>query len=527
MDDGEPILEDLLAGKGVSSTTIARAQTIAASGRTSLLRTLSQMGELPDAAYAEIVSALSGFPILDDGDAPPEAVETPLSIPFMRARQVIPVRHQDGRIDVAFVNPLDTDAVAGVRFALRNMLGDLMVIPAAAWRRAFSEFYDHHPSSAALEASVEDQVLARIFDQDRDAPIARRVASFLSEAVARRASDLHVEARRNHVDIRLRVDGRLEQLAREPLESAAALIARIKVLADLDLGERRRPQDGRTTIVVGGRQIDVRVSIVPAADGESAVLRLLDRPSGLLTLEGLGFSPDHQREIERIMRARDGLFIVAGPTGSGKTTTLYACLHLLVQSGLKIVSVEDPIEYHFGHVIQVQTSDAAGVDFPNALRSFLRHDPDVILVGEIRDRETAQVAVQAALTGHLVVASIHAIDAPRVIARLVDMGVDRYQLDAALRAALSQRLVRALCSCARPVEPDEQTVAAFARAGLTAPAQVAAPVGCEACGGSGFQGRLVVAELQSEPAGGMFRDGMMKLAARRTTLSEILFAVEG
>lgn len=444
----------------------------------------------------------------------------------MRTRQVVPVREREGLIDMAFVNPLDVDAISGVRFGLQGALGQCTVVSAAAWRRLFSELYDRPDAHAASEASVEDQVLARIFDQDRDAPIARRVASFLSEAVARRASDLHVEARRNHVDVRLRIDGRLEQLAREPIESAAALIARIKVLADLDLGERRRPQDGRTTIVVGGRQIDVRVSIVPAADGESAVLRLLDRP-GLLTLEGLGFSATHQREIERIMAARDGLFIVAGPTGSGKTTTLYACLHLLVESGLKIVSVEDPIEYHFGHVIQVQTSEAAGVDFPSALRSFLRHDPDVILVGEIRDRETAQVAVQAALTGHLVVASIHAIDAPRVVARLVDMGVDRYQLDAALRASLSQRLVRALCNCAAPIDTDDRTCAAFVRAGLSPPEQIRAPCGCDTCGGSGFYGRLVISEVQGEPSGGMFRDGLIKLAAGRTTLSEILFAVEG
>lgn len=528
MQAGPGELVEILAARGLAPAVISRAQAIASSGRTHLLRALNQMGELTDDAFADIVAGISGWPVIASSEFPQVAIATELSLPFMRARQVIPLCEEAGAIDVGFVNPLDVDAVAGVRFALGPRLRDCVVVTAAAWRRAFSMLHDEAVDLASSESSVEEQVLSRIFDQDRDAPVARRVATFLSDAIARRASDIHIEARRNHVDVRMRVDGRLELYSEEPAEAASALIARVKVLADLDLGERRRPQDGRTTFVVAGRPVDVRVSIVPAAEGESAVLRLLDRPSDLMTLEGLGFSGDHRDLLRQTMTARDGLFLVAGPTGSGKTTTLYACLQLLANSGLKIVSVEDPIEYHFAHVIQVQTNEAADLDFPTALRSFLRHDPDVIFVGEIRDRETAQVAVQAALTGHLVVASIHAIDAPRVVARLIDMGVDQYQLDAALRRSMSQRLVRQLCSCADDAPIDEQAQRVFERGGIAPPPMLKTPRGCDRCGWTGYFGRILIAEFSHKGAiqGNMFADGLSKVAAGVTTLSELLFAVD-
>lgn len=521
-------VEALLVARGIEATTVKRARVISEASHVHLLRVLNQMGELTDAAFAEILADVTGFPIIEAAALPQNAIETPLSTPFMRARQILPVRADQNTVDLAFVNSLDEEAMSGARFALGQRLGQSFIILADDWKQAFTRFYDVELTLDGVSNSVEDQVLMKIFDQDRDAPIARRIAGLLGDAVARGASDIHIEARRNNVVIRFRVDGRLDVVAQEPAEAAAALIARIKVLADLDLGERRRPQDGRTTIVIGGRPIDVRVSIVPAAEGESAVLRLLDRPSSLTTVEGLGFSPAHCAHLRRIMQARDGLFLVAGPTGSGKTTTLYACLQMLNGGQLKVVSVEDPIEYHFEHVTQVQANEATGVDFPTALRSFLRHDPDVILVGEIRDRETAQIAVQAALTGHLVVASIHAIDSERIVARLIDMGVDRYQLDAALRSALSQRLVRALCqACAEPAAPTEPALAAFERAGLAAPPEVMSPVGCQACGGAGYRGRLVIAELKGDGEKGMFRDGLAKVVRGETTVSEVLLAVDG
>lgn len=518
-------IEALLVARGVDVSAIGRARSIADANRVSLLRILNQMGELADDTLADIVSILSGFATITPDQLAPIAIECPLSKSFMRAKQLLPIRERDGVVDVAYVNALDDQATAGVRFALGSAVGESFVITAGDWKQAFNRLYETGGTLTGMSETGEDQLLVRLFDQDRDAPVARKIASLLTDAVMRGASDIHIETHRNSVDVRFRIDGRLKQVAEEPVEAAAALIARVKVLADLNLGERRRPQDGRTTIVVAGRPVDVRVSIVPAVDGESAVLRLLDRPKSLLTLEGLGFSPAHSDTLQKMMKTRDGLFLVAGPTGSGKTTTLYACLQMLAVDGLKILSIEDPIEYHFGHVTQVQTSEATGLDFPTALRSFLRHDPDVILVGEIRDPETARIAVQAALTGHLVVASIHAIDCERIVPRLIDMGVDRYQVDAALRSALAQRLVRALCqTCSEARSPTAQAADVFANAGLEVPTELAAAIGCETCGGTGYQGRIVIAEMLGSEDD-ILRDGLRKVMDGKTTVAEVLLAV--
>ncbi len=526
MQVAEEQIEALLSEHGIEATALRRARSIVETNGGQMLRVLNQMGELTDGTFSQIMSELTGINVLDPTAFPASPVASPLATPFMRAKQILPLRERGALIDLAFVNVLDEDAVAGARFALGSRMGETHIILPDDWKQLFTRHYDSVITLDGISNPAEDQALLKIFDQDRDAPIARRIAGLLADAAARRASDIHFEARRNHLDVRFRIDGRLETIAQEPLEAAAALIARIKVLADLDLGERRRPQDGRTTIVIGGRPIDVRVSIVPAAEGESAVLRLLDRPSSLATVEGLGFAPAHCDYLCKAMQSRDGLFLVAGPTGSGKTTTLYACLQMLNAAQSKIVSVEDPIEYHFDHVVQVQANEATGLDFPTALRSFLRHDPDVILVGEIRDRETAQIAVQAALTGHLVVASIHAIDTSRIVARLIDMGVDRYQLEAALRSSLSQRLVRALCpTCATsaPLRPVAQE--AFRRVGIEPPLAALSHVGCEACGGTGFKGRMVIAEASGDGDDAMLRDGLHKVLLGRTTTDEVLFAV--
>lgn len=520
-------IEGLLVARGVEAAAIKRARSVSQASGVDLLRVLNQMGDLGDDTLSDLLCDLCSVPQIRLVDFPETLPQTPIAIPFMRARQIAPYRARDGRIDVALVNPLDADAMSGIRFALREQFGSAYIVTAGDWKKLFSLHFDKTSESDAPPDSIEEQVLVRLFDNDRDAPVARRVASLLSNAVERGASDIHIESRRNRVDVRYRIDGRLEHVAEEPASAGPGLIARVKVLADLDLGERRRPQDGRTTIVVAGRPIDVRVSIVPAAEGESAVLRLLNRPDSMMSLSGLGFSEAHCDAINRIIASRDGLFLVSGPTGSGKTTTLYACLQSLEASHLKIVSVEDPIEYHFEHVTQVQANEAAGVDFPTALRSFLRHDPDVIFVGEIRDRETAAIAVQAALTGHLVVATIHAIDADRIVARLIDMGVDRFQLDAALRAAMSQRLVRGLCrSCASSVPIDPAARQAFVEAGLAPPGELWEPQGCEACNQSGYRGRLVIAEMSSDDQQGMLQDGLLKAAEGLTTLAEVQLAVD-
>ncbi|MEM6626136.1 MAG: GspE/PulE family protein [Pseudomonadota bacterium] len=513
----------LLETLNLSESAINSARSLSARSGFGLLRALNQMGHLSDSDICEIYQQITGFDLWSIDDFPVAPAVCDLTLPFIRAKQILPIERDDGVIDIAFTDPTDIDALNGVKFALEDRIGRRLIASPSDWKKAFSGLYEIQTSLDGLSSSSQDQILDQILDQDRDAPVARRLAGILSDAVQLGASDVHIETRRNGVDVRFRRDGELTLVAQESAEAASALIARIKVIADLDLGERRLPQDGRSTIVVEGRQIDVRVSIVPTAVGESAVLRLLDRPDNLLTLTGLGFSQRHCSELENLIRAKDGLILFAGPTGSGKTTSLYACLQLLRTSNLKIVSVEDPIEYQFEHVTQVQANETSGFTFPVALRSFLRHDPDVISVGEIRDRETAQIAVQAALTGHLVVASVHAIDADRIDARLIDMGVDRLQLEAALRTGISQRLVRRLCSeCHSKSPPSLEETALFERVGLRAPRLLPRSEGCENCMNSGFSGRIVIAEIIGEDADALLRDGLEKAGVGLTTVKEII-----
>jgi type II secretory ATPase GspE/PulE/Tfp pilus assembly ATPase PilB-like protein len=326
----------------------------------------------------------------------------------------------------------------------------------------------------------------------------------------------------------------------------------VKVIANLDLGEKRLPQDGRTTFVIAGRQVDVRVATSPTVFGESAVLRILDRQAVPLDVDALGFSADVAATLRQAARSPHGMFLVTGPTGSGKTTTLYALLQTLAGSARKVLSVEDPVEYHFEHVSQTQVSPQIGLGFAAALRSFLRQDPDVILVGEIRDLETAAVAVQAAMTGHFVLASVHANDSVAVLPRLQDMGVEPYQLAAGFRGAAAQRLVRRLCpDCREPRSPTEAELELARGFGIEGPMQMHAPVGCPACHGTGFRGRIAIGEafLAGEPllraiaeresGAGVGRlaeacglapmayDGAVKAAAGLTTLEEVMSAVHG
>ena len=333
---------------------------------------------------------------------------------------------------------------------------------------------------------------------------------------------------------------------------AAPAVSRVKVIANLNLGERRLPQDGRTTFVVQGKQVDVRVATSPTVFGESAVLRILDRSAVPLDLGALGLNGEVTTILRRAAKAAHGLFLVTGPTGSGKTTTLYALLQTFVGTGKKVLSVEDPVEYHFDHVSQTQVAPQLGLTFAAALRSFLRQDPDIILVGEIRDAETAAVAVQAAMTGHFVLASIHANGALAVLPRLRDMGVEPYQLAAGFRGAVAQRLVRRLCPhCAEtgaPSEAERQFLQSFA---LPAPATLAHAKGCTRCKGTGFKGRLPISEaFQAEEAllravadrqsaadieaiarqGGlrdMALDGYQQALAGLITLDEVAAAIHG
>ncbi len=506
---------------------------------------LNRLGAVSDADLQSAFLATTSFPAAE-GDVDTTCCgATPA---FLRSHRCLVLLGEPAPapLAVALVDPLDDETLRGLRFATGRELA-VSVIRAAEQRRLFAKHFEDNASSWSQEIAERDETRTEsALEFDRDAPVARRVASWLADAVARRASDVHIEPRSNTLCVRFRIDGALQTVSEEPLAAASSVIARIKVLADLDLGERRASQDGRTTIVVGGRAIDLRVSIVPSVHGEAAVLRILDRNEVRLDFDALGFGAQERALLERALRWPHGLFLVTGPTGSGKTTTMYAGLEAMRASLRKVLTIEDPVEYHFDHVTQVQAAPKAGVTFPSAIRAFLRQDPDVILVGEIRDGETARAAVQAALTGHLVLATLHAIDAPRAVPRLLDMGVEPFQLAACFRGAASQRLVRRLCPHCRRERPASRVE----RDTLHLPEQgvVFDAVGCGRCLQSGFLGRIVISEAfeaddiflnQIRDRGSvaeaaevalpsrLLDDGARKVAAGVTTSAEVLRALSG
>ncbi|KCZ52816.1 hypothetical protein HY29_17905 [Hyphomonas beringensis] len=520
-------LDYLLQADILQTKDIEQAESLRDSTRKSVLITLNQIGVLKDHDLAKAYSKVTGLPVMT-ADAPiPDALPEELNPEFLRDTQSVLLSTSG---PLAAVNPLDKRMLAGIEFAIGHV-PSIIIAEAGDWSRLFSRIY---PGNALdISSGEEDTALAiEIADHDRDAPIVRQVASWLSEAADTGASDVHFETRRSEFEVFYRVDGVLRSVSRSPKSGAAAVIARIKVIADLDLGERNRAQDGRATIVVRGRRLDIRVSIIPTIDGESAVIRLLDRPNKLLTLEGLGFTGDIAEALESICEKRHGMFVVAGPTGSGKTTTLYSCLEQLKHRGLKILSVEDPVEYHFEHVSQVQISDKSGRTFAGALRSFLRHDPDVIMVGEIRDPETAQVAVQAALSGHLVFATLHAIDASRIRTRLEDMGVEPFKLEACLVGSMAQRLVRILCpNCRQPSPLTEQERSLFERHNVPLPEHTYSAEGCAECRHEGYLGRTALAEFAygataPEASRTLIRQALQLTASGQTSSAEVASLIE-
>ncbi|MBI4597511.1 MAG: type II/IV secretion system protein [Candidatus Omnitrophica bacterium] len=328
------------------------------------------------------------------------------------------------------------------------------------------------------------------------APIIKLVDTMLMEAVNRRASDVHIEAFEHDVVVRYRIDGRCYAVANPPRSLAFAIASRVKILANLDVAESRLPQDGRILLNVNNRQIDLRASTLPTVHGESIVLRVLDKSSVSLTLMQLGMSEQDEATIEKLLQRPNGLLLVTGPTGAGKTTTLYACLNKLNTPERKLITTEDPVEYDIDRLIQVAVNPKIELTFAMCLRSILRHDPDVIMVGEIRDQETAQIAVQAALTGHLVFSTLHTNDAPGAVTRLLDMGLEPFLLTSTITGVAAQRLVRALCpACRAPYEasPEELEALRLVQSDLSQP--LMKPVGCEACQGIGFKGRVGIYEL--------------------------------
>ncbi|MEW6146999.1 MAG: ATPase, T2SS/T4P/T4SS family [Pseudomonadota bacterium] len=493
----------------VDAAAVTRAKRASEATFERLDAVMVKLGLLSEADLCGAYAAYCGLKIVRSSDLPLQPLLADrLKLTFLKGSRTLPISVSDGVLLLATVDPFDEEAHKAISYMLGWRV-DLAVIAPADIERAFRKLYQD--DGAELVGGDQGLItvgsgdgneidVERLRDIANEAPIIRLVNQIIASAVERGASDIHIEPGRDAVMVRFRLDGFLQQERVVPSTFRAALTTRIKIMAKLDIAERRLPQDGRIKTAVRGTEIDVRVSTLPTAFGESLVLRILDRTRVELEFSKLGLDPAIQAGLHGLMELPSGIILVTGPTGSGKTTTLYTALKELNRPELKLFTVEDPIEYQLGGVNQIQVQPQIGLDFPAALRSILRQDPDIIMIGEIRDLETARIAVQASLTGHLVFSTLHTNSAVAAITRLIDIGIERYLLASTLTGIMAQRLVRRLCShCARgaayraeapsrmrwPVPDDLVIDWSGAREA----------VGCDSCHGTGYLGRTSVAEL--------------------------------
>ncbi len=428
---------------------------------------------------------------------PPPSVVGLIPAGMARLYGAFPITLDARGLHVAFTDPLNPQLVEDLRFGL-----DKTVVPVVARRSQVQALIDKHYGTGAPSI---DEIFGGLKDVGKNAPeveansapIVKFVDLVMTQAIKERASDIHFEPFEHEFKIRYRVDGALYEMAPPPVHLATSVISRIKVMSNMNIAERRVPQDGRIMTTVNGKPVDMRVNSLPTQHGESVVLRVLDRSSVNLDLEHLGMQPYLFDYIVETINKPNGIFIVTGPTGAGKTTTLYACLRRINTVDTKLLTAEDPVEYELDGIMQVPVNDAVGLTFGRALRAFLRQDPDRIMVGEMRDKETAQIAIQASLTGHLVLSTLHTNDAAGAVTRLVDMGVEPFLVSATLEGVLAQRLLRTVCkNCRTPYEP---SLSILNQLNLS-PSDIGGKQfytgnGCEKCGGSGYKGRKGIYEL--------------------------------
>jgi type IV pilus assembly protein PilB len=484
----------------------------------SIYKVLNDTGLIPTETQLEILAEQLGTEVVDlhDRDIPREVLA---AVPATSARmyQCIPVEVTPSSVKVALADPLNPATIDELSFATGKEILVVVADPDQV-EKLVSRCYGEEGGdvSGMLKELGEDAQIARevsevaatdniaeLADLANETPIIRFVNLVLFQAIQDRASDIHFEPFEDEFKIRYRVDGALYEMAPPPKHLALPVISRIKVMANLNIAERRLPQDGRINFPMGNRQVDLRVSTLPTQFGESVVLRVLDRSSVNLELESLGLPKNVYDYINEAILQPNGILVVTGPTGSGKTTTLYSCLRRVNTIDSKLLTVEDPVEYDIEGIMQVAVNEAVGMTFSKALRAFLRQDPDIIMIGEMRDLETAQIAIQASLTGHLVLSTLHTNDAPGAVTRLVDMGVEPFLISSTLMAVLAQRLVRTICKkCRTPFEPTESQLALL----NLSPHDIGDKVfyygrGCSACNDTGYRGRKGIFELMaiSEP----------------------------
>ncbi|MDA8123406.1 MAG: type II secretion system ATPase GspE [Deltaproteobacteria bacterium] len=429
-----------------------------------------------------------------------------LPLPFLRARLIFPVSLSDGTLVIAMADPLDVDG----REAVAKATGRRVEVQAGTEeeiREAIEK--THGEDASSMERLVEqvgeegeegtggDERVERLIGAASEAPIIRVVNYIIARGIERGASDIHLEPYEKTLRVRYRIDGMLEEVEAPPKRLQTAMISRIKIMARLNIAESRLPQDGRVKLRIGGQEIDFRVSTVPTLFGESVVIRILDQANVPLNLETLGFPAGTLARFRQMVVVPHGMILVTGPTGSGKTTTLYGALQEIRTAARKIITIEDPVEYQIAGVNQIQVKPQIGLTFASGLRSIVRQDPDVILVGEIRDRETAEIAIHSALTGHLVLSTLHTNDAAGAITRLLEMGVEEYLLPSSLIGVLAQRLVRTICGkCSAPREISQAFREEILReTGFVAEGDLRIGKGCDACAGTGYRGRMAIFEL--------------------------------
>jgi type IV pilus assembly protein PilB len=517
---GDILLEDGLLTTDQLSVAVDQHQTL---GR-SLGRVLVDQGILSETQLVAALAQQIGLRFIDLSDFPVDGsalARIPGSV--CRQHMAIPIGFEDGRIVVAMADPANVFAADDIR-----TISGYEVLPAVATRAdvvaAIDRYYRADSDLDDLTTALEDadeatgDDLAGLKEVVEDAPIVKFVNLLITQAIQDRASDIHLEPTEHDLRVRYRIDGVLHEVMRSPKSIQSGVISRLKIMADINIAERRIPQDGRLSVSAHGKKIDLRVATLPTVWGEKVVMRILDNSTARLDLSELGFTQNNYERYSESFGKPYGMILVTGPTGSGKSTTLYATLNILNQPEVNIITVEDPVEYRLPGISQVQTNTKAGLTFASSLRSILRADPDIVLIGEIRDHETAQIAVEAALTGHLVLSTLHTNNAPSAITRLTEMGIEPFLVGSAVDAVLAQRLARRLCmKCKEAYVPTEETLtAAKVNWDLsTGIPTLYRPVGCPSCSNTGYKGRMALHEVM------MVNEEIERLAVEHAPATEI------
>jgi general secretion pathway protein E len=521
-------LGELLVERGkLDNAALERALRLQQDSGEKIGALLVTLGLVAQRDVAEALSSQLGLPLLDAAGYPEfPMLEERVSARFLREARALPVREDESELWLAMADPTDVYTIGAFEMVTGRSVRPMIAIPTEL-DAALERLYGTGKSAQSqIIGDVETRGDDVAFDADvqqlkdlaAEAPVIRLVSLLITNALETRASDIHIEPFENRLIVRYRIDGVLHEVESPPKRLSAAVISRVKIMANLDIAERRLPQDGRIRLRVQGKEIDLRVSTVPTMHGESVVMRILDKGGVALDFQRLGFEDDTLKAFLDVLLQPHGILLVTGPTGSGKTTTLYTALDRLNQPDVKILTVEDPVEYQMPGINQIQVKPQIDLTFATALRSIVRQDPDVIMIGEIRDLETAQIAVQSALTGHLVLSTVHTNDAPSTVNRLLDMGVEDYLLTSTVIGILAQRLVRTLCHhCREPYVALPELVEQMQLRKFSRERDITLwhPRGCSQCANTGYMGRVSVMEMLP------MSDGVRSLVMKHATATDL------